>query len=202
MCLSSSTGTRLRWRSLATSSPFRKNLTITFMIPFMAGPYEQTTCLKYYSGRQVSWARVPEIGRQNNRALFRPKSKKMTGNSMITFVSNDEILQEDATFNFRENMWHSVNNPVKTEGSPASFPPWRNWTHLRSTGLQHRRLRSQRGQAWARWRDSWQTRPSNGEAVETTTHGSRSHQIEQNQGYLWKAGSSQHDFHFERTEKQ
>ena len=152
--------------------------------------------------REVSWARVPEIVRQNDRALFRPKSKEITGNSMITFVSDDEILQEDATFNFRENMWHSVNNPVKTEGSPATFPPWRNWTHLRSTGLQHRRLRSQRGQAWARWRDSWQTRPSNGEAGEITTHGSRSHQIEQNQGYLWKAGSSQHDFHFERTEKQ
>ena len=55
VCLSLSTGTRLRWRSIATSSPFRKKkLTITFMIPLMAdmaGPYEQTTRLKYYSGR-------------------------------------------------------------------------------------------------------------------------------------------------------
>ena len=35
--------------------------------------------------REVSWARVPEIVLQNDRALFRPKSKKMTGNPMITF---------------------------------------------------------------------------------------------------------------------
>ena len=48
MCLSLSTGTCLRWRSIATSSPFRKKLTITFMIPLMAG---QTTWLKYYSWR-------------------------------------------------------------------------------------------------------------------------------------------------------
>ena len=48
VCLSLSTGTRLRWRSIATTSPFRKKLTITFMTPLMAG---QTTWLKYYSGR-------------------------------------------------------------------------------------------------------------------------------------------------------
>ena len=35
--------------------------------------------------REVSWARVPEIVLQNDPALFRPKSKKMTGNSIITF---------------------------------------------------------------------------------------------------------------------
>ena len=35
--------------------------------------------------REVSWARVPEIVLQNDRALFRPKSKNMTGNSIITF---------------------------------------------------------------------------------------------------------------------
>ena len=70
VCLSLSTGTRLRWRSIATSSPFRKKLTFSFTIPLMAG---QTTWLKYYSGRLT---RV---------ALFRPKSKKMTGNSTTTF---------------------------------------------------------------------------------------------------------------------
>ena len=48
VCLSLSTGTRLRWRSIATFSPFRKKLPITFMIPLMAG---QTTWLKYYSWR-------------------------------------------------------------------------------------------------------------------------------------------------------
>ena len=37
--------------------------------------------------REVSWARVPEIVLQNDPALFRPKSKKMTGNSMITVNS-------------------------------------------------------------------------------------------------------------------
>ena len=35
--------------------------------------------------REVSWARVPEIVLQNDSALFRPKSKKMKGNSIVTF---------------------------------------------------------------------------------------------------------------------
>ena len=34
---------------------------------------------------EVSWARVREIVLQNDPALFRPKSKKMTGNSTTTF---------------------------------------------------------------------------------------------------------------------
>ena len=37
--------------------------------------------------REVSWARVPEIVLQNDPALFRPKSKKMTGNSITTVHS-------------------------------------------------------------------------------------------------------------------
>ena len=35
--------------------------------------------------REVSWTRVREIVLQNDPALFRPKSKKMTGNSTTTF---------------------------------------------------------------------------------------------------------------------
>ena len=35
--------------------------------------------------REVSWTRVREIVLQNDPALFRPKSKKMTGNSTATF---------------------------------------------------------------------------------------------------------------------
>ena len=35
--------------------------------------------------REVSWARVREIVLQNDPAFFRQKSKKMTGNSTITF---------------------------------------------------------------------------------------------------------------------
>ena len=34
--------------------------------------------------QEVLWARVPEIVLQNDRVLFRAKSK-MTGNSIITF---------------------------------------------------------------------------------------------------------------------
>ena len=74
-------GVRLRLLRL-----FGKKLTLTFMIPLMAdtaGPYEQTTRLKLQRG--VSWARVPKIVLQNDPALFRPKSKKMTRNSMVTF---------------------------------------------------------------------------------------------------------------------
>ena len=57
------------------------------MIPLiadMAGPYEQTTRLKILQ-RKVSWARVPEIVLQNDPVLFRPKSEKMAGNSIVTF---------------------------------------------------------------------------------------------------------------------
>ena len=43
--------------------------------------------------------------------------------------------------------------------------------------------------------------PSTWKAGKNTTHGSRSHQFEQNQEYLWKAGSSQHDFNFTKTRK-
>ena len=84
VCLSLSTGTRLRWRSIATSSPFRKKTHYHF--------YDSTHGWTVWTNnvvgilqREVSRARVPEIVLQNNPALFRPKSKKMTGNSIITF---------------------------------------------------------------------------------------------------------------------
>ena len=81
VCLSLSTGTRLRWRSIATSSPFRKKLTITFIDSTHGWTNDVVEILQL----EVSWARVREIVLQNDPALFRPKSKKMTGNSTSTF---------------------------------------------------------------------------------------------------------------------
>ena len=81
MCLPLSTGSRLRWRSITTSSPFRKKTHYHFYDYTHGWTNNVVEILK----REVSWARVPEIVLQNDPALFRPKSKKMTGNSIITF---------------------------------------------------------------------------------------------------------------------
>ena len=47
---------------------------------------------------EVSWARVPEIVLQNDRALFRPKSKKMTGNPTITFNVVTSLATKNTKF--------------------------------------------------------------------------------------------------------
>ena len=95
-----------------------RTLTMAFVIPFMAGPYEQTTCLKYYSGRR----RGLEYRKLFGKIIARSSGQRVRRwQEIITFVSDDEILQEDATFNFRENMWHSVNSPVKTERIASYF---------------------------------------------------------------------------------
>ena len=81
VCLSLSTGTRLRWRSIATSSPFRKKTHYHFYDSTHGWTNDVVEILQ----REVSWARVREIFLQNDPALFRPKSKKTTGNSTTTF---------------------------------------------------------------------------------------------------------------------
>ena len=87
VCLSLSTGTRLRWRSIATSSPFRKKTHHHFYDSTHGwhGWTVWTNNAVEILQRKVSWARVPEIVLQNDPVLFRPKSKKMAGNSIVTF---------------------------------------------------------------------------------------------------------------------
>ena len=87
VCLSFSTGTRLRWRLIATSSPFRKKNHTHFYDSSHGwrGWTAWTNNVVEILLRDVSWARVPEIVLQNDPALFRPKSKKMTGNFIVTF---------------------------------------------------------------------------------------------------------------------
>ena len=87
VCLSFSTGTRLRWRLIATSSPFRKKTHTHFYDSSHGwrGWTVWTNNVVEILLRDVSWARVPEIVLQNDPALFRPKSKKMTGNFIVTF---------------------------------------------------------------------------------------------------------------------
>ena len=81
MCLSLSIGTQVRWRSIATSSPFRKKTHYHFYDSTHGWTNDVVEILQ----REVSWARVREIVLQNDPAFFRQKSKKMTGNSTITF---------------------------------------------------------------------------------------------------------------------
>ena len=87
VCLSLSTGTRLWRRSIATSSPFRKKTHSHFYDSTHGwhGWTVWTNNAVEILQRKVSWARVPEIVLQNDPVLFRPKSKKMAGNSIVTF---------------------------------------------------------------------------------------------------------------------
>ena len=90
VCLSLSTETRLRWRSIATSSPFRKKTHYHFY-DSTHGWHGWAVWTKNLVGilqREVSWARVPEVVLQDDHALFRPKRGKMTGNSIVNMVTS------------------------------------------------------------------------------------------------------------------